>query len=79
MGIGLAGMAVSGIYLGIIDQPSLLLGIGIFTICALIMAVLSLRQTESEDFGKIEEWAFEDNIQEAEMVEEKSSKIKKGK
>ena len=43
------------------------------------MAVLSLRQTESEDFGKIEERAFEDNIQEAEMVEEKSSKIKKGK
>ena len=79
MGIGLAGMAVSGIYLGIIDQPSLLLGIGVFTIGAIIMAMLSLRQTENEDFGKIEEWAFEDNIQDAEMIEKKSNKKNKGK
>tara|TARA_B100001250_G_scaffold162656_1_gene139807 strand:- start:3213 stop:5525 length:2313 start_codon:yes stop_codon:yes gene_type:complete len=79
MGIGLAGMAVSGIYLGIIDQPSLLLGIGVFTIGAIIMAMLSLRQTENEDFGRIEEWAFEDNIQDAEMIEKKSNKKNKGK
>ena len=79
MGIGLAGMAVSGIYLGIIDQPSLLLGIGVFTIGAIIMAMLSLRQTENEDFGKIEEWAFEDNIQDAEMIEKESNKKNKGK
>ena len=79
MGIGLAGMAVSGIYLGFIEQSSLLLGIGVFTICAIIMAILSLKQTKNEDFGKIEEWAFEDNVQEAEMIEEKSSKTKKGK
>ena len=79
MGIGLAGMAVSGIYLGIIDQPSLLLGIGVFIIGAIIMAMLSLRQTENEDFGKIEEWAFEDNIQDAEMIEKKSDKKNKGK
>ena len=79
MGIGLAGMAVSGIYLGIIDQPSLLLGIGVFIIGAIIMAMLSLRQTENEDFGKIEEWAFEDNIQDAEMIEKESNKKNKGK
>ncbi len=79
MGIGLAGMAVSGIYLGLIDQPSLLLGIGVFTVCAIIMAMLSLKQTKNKDFGKIEEWAFEDNVQEAEMIEEKLSKTKKGK
>ena len=79
MGIGLAGMAVSGIYLGFIDQPSLLLGIGVFTICTVIMAMLSLKQTKNKDFGKIEEWAFEDNVQEAEMIEEKLSKTKKGK
>ena len=67
------------IYLGIIDQPSLLLGIGVFTIGAIIMAMLSLRQTENEDFGRIEEWAFEDNIQDAEMIEKKSNKKNKGK
>ena len=79
MGIGLAGMAVSGIYLGFIEQSSLLLGIGVFAICAIIMAILSLKQTKNEDFGKIEEWAFEKNVQEAEMIEEKLSKTKKGK
>ena len=79
MGIGLAGMAVSGIYLGFIEQSSLLLGIGVFTICAIIMAILSLKQTKNDDFGKIEEWASEDNVQEAEMIEEKLSKTKKGK
>ena len=36
-------------------------------------------ETKKKDFGKIEEWAFEDNVQEAEMIEEKLSKTKKGK
>ena len=76
MGIGLAGMAVSGIYLGMTENPSLWLGIGIFSLGAFIMATLSLRQTNNDDFGKIEEWDFEEEIQDAEMIGE-SPKRKK--
>ena len=76
MGIGLAGMAVSGVYLGITENPSLWLGIGAFTIGAGIMATLSLRQINNEDFGKVEEWDFDDEIQDAEMVPDKPRKKK---
>ena len=73
MGIGLAGMAVSGIYLGIIEEPSIYPGVLIFGIGAALMAGLSLRQTSDDEFGKEEEWGFDD-IQDAEMVEEKPKK-----
>ena len=76
MGIGLAGMAVSGIYLGITENPSLWLGIGAFALGAGIMATLSLRQITNENFGKVEEWDFEDDIQDAEMVPDKPRKKK---
>ena len=76
MGIGLAGMAVSGIYLGMTENPSLWLGIGIFSLGAVIMATLSLRQTNNDDFGKIEEWDFEEEIQDAEMIVESPKKKK---
>ena len=76
MGIGLAGMAVSGIYLGMTENPSLWLGIGIFSLGAFIMATLSLRQTNNDDFGKIEEWDFEEEIQDAEMIVESPKKKK---
>ena len=76
MGIGLAGMAVSGIYLGMTENPSLWLGIGIFSLGAFIMATLSLRQTNNDDFGKIEEWDFEEEIQDAEMIVEAPKKKK---
>jgi len=76
MGIGLAGMAVSGIYLGITENPSLWLGIGAFALGAGIMATLSLRQITNENFGKVEEWDFEDDIQDAEMVTDKPRKKK---
>ena len=76
MGIGLAGMAVSGVYLGITENPSLWLGIGAFTIGAGIMATLSLRQINNEDFGKVEEWDFDEEIQDAEMVPDKPRKKK---
>ena len=76
MGIGLAAMAVSGVYLGIIEQPSLWLGIGVFAIGAGIMATFSLRQMNNDDFGKIEEWDFDDDIQDAEMVPDKPKKKK---
>ena len=68
MGIGLAGMAVSGIYLGMTDNPSIYPGLLAFTFGAIIMATFSLRQTKEKDFGKIEEWSFNEDIQEAEMV-----------
>ena len=68
MGIGLAGMAVSGIYLGMTDNPSIYPGLLAFTFGAIIMATFSLRQTKEKDFGKIEEWSFSEDIQEAEMV-----------
>ena len=73
MGIGLAGMAVSGIYLGIIEEPSIYPGVLIFGIGAALMTGLSLRQTSDDEFGKEEEWGFDD-IQDAEMVEEKPKK-----
>ena len=73
MGIGLAGMAVSGIYLGIIEAPSIYPGVLIFGIGAALMTGLSLRQTSDDEFGKEEEWGFDD-IQDAEMVEEKPKK-----
>jgi len=73
MGIGLAAMAVSGIYLGIIEEPSIYPGVLVFAIGAALMIRFSLRQTEDENFGKIEEWKFDD-IQDAEMVEEKPKK-----
>ena len=70
MGIGLAGMAVSGIYLGITEHPSMWLGMGAFTCGAVIMATFSMRQMNNDNFGKIEEWDFNDDIQDAEMVDE---------
>ncbi|HIF37644.1 MAG: oligopeptide transporter, OPT family [Methanobacteriota archaeon] len=70
MGIGLAGMAVSGIYLGITEHPSIWLGMGAFTCGAVIMATFSMRQMNNDNFGKIEEWDFDDEIQDAEMVDE---------
>ena len=73
MGIGLAGMAVSGIYLGILEEPSIYPGVLIFGIGAALMTGLSLRQTSDDEFGKEEEWGFDD-IQDAEMVEEKPKK-----
>ena len=41
------------------------------------MATLSLRQINNEDFGKVEEWDFDDEIQDAEMVPDKPRKKKK--
>ena len=73
MGIGLAGMAVSGIYLGIIEEPSIYPGIIVFAIGATLMARLSLQQTSNENFGIVEKWEFQD-VQEAEMIEEKPKK-----
>ena len=78
MGIGLAGMAVSGIYLGMTENPSLLLGVGVFSLGAIIMATLSLRQTNNNDFGKVvDEWNYEEEIQDAEMVDSPKSKARK--
>jgi uncharacterized oligopeptide transporter (OPT) family protein len=70
MGIGLAGMAVSGIYLGITDEPSIYPGLLAFGFGAIIMATFSLRQMKEDDFGKVEEWSFTEQVQEAEMVED---------
>ena len=70
MGIGLAGMAVSGIYLGITDEPSIYPGLLAFGFGAMIMATFSLRQMKEDDFGKVEEWSFTEQVQEAEMVED---------
>ncbi len=58
------------------ENPSLWLGIGIFSLGAFIMATLSLRQTNNDDFGKIEEWDFEEEIQDAEMIVEAPKKKK---
>jgi uncharacterized oligopeptide transporter (OPT) family protein len=74
MGIGLAGMAVSGIYLGITSNPSVYPGLLAFTFGAMIMATFSLRQMKEKDFGKIEEWSFSEEVQEAEMVEDIAEK-----
>ena len=76
MGIGLAAMAVSGIYLGIINEPSIYPGMAVFVGCAMLMARFSLKGTENNDTLKTEEWSFEEEIQEAEMVEKKSKKKK---
>ena len=70
MGIGLAGMAVSGIYLGITNNPSIYPGLLAFSFGAMIMATFSLRQMKDDDFGKVEEWNFNEDIQEAEMIED---------
>ena len=73
MGIGLAAMAVSGIYLGLTEEPSIYPGVLAFTAGAAIMATFSLRQMKNKDFGKVEEWDFDD-VQDAEMVEETPKK-----
>ena len=73
MGIGLAAMAVSGIYLGLTEEPSIYPGVLAFTAGAVIMATFSLRQMKNKDFGKVEEWDFDD-VQDAEMVEETPKK-----
>ena len=73
MGIALAAMAVSGIYLGMVDEPSIYFGVIVFGIGAALMAGFSLKPMSEENFGKMEEWDFED-VQEAEMVEEKPKK-----
>lgn len=79
MGIGLAAMAVSGIYLGFIDEPSIYPGAAAFIACAALMGFFSLNAAENKSLGKTEEWNFEDNIQDAEIIEEKpkSKKIAK--
>ena len=79
MGIGLAAMAVSGIYLGFIDEPSIYPGAAAFIACAALMGFFSLNAAENKSLGKTEEWNFEDNIQDAEIIEEKpkSKKISK--
>ena len=69
MGIGLAAMAVSGIYLGLTEEPSIYPGVLAFAVGAVMMATFSLRQMKNKDFGKVEEWDFDD-VQDAEMVEE---------
>ena len=71
MGIGLAAMAVSGIYLGITDNPTIYPGLGVFIACAVIMGTFSLNQNSEND---TEEWNFDDDIQDAEMLEKKNKK-----
>ena len=81
MGIGLAAMAVSGIYLGMTDEPSIYPGVLVFAIGAALMAAFSLRQVNEKDFGKVEDWNFDD-VQDAEMVDEtpkKKTRKKKSK
>ena len=73
MGIGLAAMAVSGIYLGLTEEPSIYPGMLAFAVGAAMMATFSLRQMNNKDFGKVEEWNFDD-VQDAEMVEETPKK-----
>ncbi len=73
MGIGLAAMAVSGIYLGLTEEPSIYPGVLAFAVGAAIMATFSLKQMKNKDFGKVEEWDFDD-VQDAEMVEETPKK-----
>ena len=73
MGIGLAAMAVSGIYLGLTEEPSIYPGVLAFAVGAAMMATFSLRQMNNKDFGKVEEWDFDD-VQDAEMVEETPKK-----
>jgi putative OPT family oligopeptide transporter len=73
MGIGLAAMAVSGIYLGLTEEPSIYPGVLAFAVGAAMMATFSLRQMNNKDFGKVEEWDFDD-VQDAEMVDETPKK-----
>ena len=73
MGIALAAMAVSGIYLGIVDEPSIYLGVLVFGIGAAIMAGFSLRPMNEKNFGKMEDWGVEE-IQDAEMVDDTPKK-----
>ena len=73
MGIGLAAMAVSGIYLGLTEEPSIYPGVLAFAVGAVMMATFSLRQMKNKDFGKVEEWDFDD-VQDAEMVDEAPKK-----
>ena len=73
MGIALAGMAVSGIYLGIVDEPSIYPGILAFVIGAVLMAGFSLRPMNEKNFGKVEDWDF-DEVQDAEMVDKTPKK-----
>ena len=71
MGIGLAAMAVSGIYIGIINEPSIYPGAAAFILCAILMGNFSLKANENQLDKTTEEWDFEEEIQDAEMVEEK--------
>ena len=48
----------------------------VFVGCAMLMARFSLKGTENNDTLKTEEWSFEEEIQEAEMVEKKPKKKK---
>ena len=60
------------------ENPSLLLGVGVFSLGAIIMATLSLRQTNNNDFGKlVDEWNYEEEIQDAEMVDSPKTKTRK--
>ena len=56
---------------------------GVFACGAVIMATFSMRPINNDNFGKIEEWNFDDEIQDAEMVDEvpkkKSPRKKKTK
>ena len=56
---------------------------GAFACGAVIMATFSMRQMNNDNFGKIEEWDFEEYIQDAEMVDDvpkkKSTTKKKAK
>ena len=79
MGIGLAAMAVSGIYLGIINEPSIYPGAAAFIACAILMGTFSLNAAEKGSSEKTEEWDFEEDIQDAEMVEEKPKTKKSAK
>jgi len=79
MGIGLAAMAVSGIYLGIINEPSIYPGAAAFIACAILMGTFSLNAAENKPNEKNEEWNFEEDIQDAEMVEEKPKSKKSPK
>ena len=74
----LSGTHYSGIYLGIIDEPSIYPGAAAFAACAILMATFSLRPLENKDYNN-EEWDFEEDIQEAEMIEEKTTKKKASK
>ena len=74
MGIGLAAMAVSGIYLGIVNNPSIYPGIAVFIGCAILMGGFSLKGIKDKQNGETGEWEFDEEIQVAEMVEKKTKK-----